>query len=77
MQTFIEIVRAAFEIWTKTTKMHQKWGFSPNCDPQDFFQKSGSDTFLYPYGALTSCKKLEKNNDRSLRYLKTDHRLTD
>ena len=29
---------------------------------------------LYPYGALASCKKLEKNNERSLRYLKTDQR---
>ena len=27
---------------------------------------------MYPYGALTSCKKLEKTNERSLRYLKTD-----
>ena len=27
---------------------------------------------LYPYGALTSCKNLEKNNEQSPRYLKTD-----
>ena len=36
--------------------MPKKWGFSPICDPQDFFQKSVSVTFV-PYGALTSCKK--------------------
>ena len=29
-------------------------------------------SLLYPYGSLTSCKKLEKTNERSLRYLKTD-----
>ena len=29
-------------------------------------------SLLHPYGALTSCKKLEKTNERSLRYLKTD-----
>ena len=27
---------------------------------------------LYPYGALTSCKKLENTHERSPRYLKTD-----
>ena len=27
---------------------------------------------LYPYGALTSCKKLEKTNEWSLRYLETE-----
>ena len=29
---------------------------------------------LYPYGALTSCKKLEKTNEQSLKYQKTDQR---
>ena len=29
---------------------------------------------LYPYGALTSCKKLEKNNEWSPRYLESDGR---
>ena len=28
--------------------------------------------FTLAYGALTSCKKLEKNNEQSPRYLKTD-----
>ena len=45
----------------------------PICDPKDFFQKSEAVT-LYPYGTLTSCKKLEKINEWSLRYLKTDQR---
>ena len=47
-------------------------GFSPVCDPQYFFQKSGSVTFV-PLWCPNSCKKLEKTNERSLRYLKTDH----
>ena len=53
--------------------MHQKWGFSPICDPPRFFFKNRALSLLYPYGALTSCKKVEKNNERYLRYLKTDH----
>ena len=62
--------------------MPQKWGFSPICDPPRFFFKNRALSLLYPYGALTSCKKLEKSLERSLRYLKTDHgprtnRLTD
>ena len=28
---------------------------------------------MYPYGAVTSCKKLEKTNGGSLRYLKMDY----
>ena len=40
--------------------------------PQDFFLKNRALSLVYPYGALTSCKKLEKANGRSLRYLKTD-----
>ena len=59
----------------KRLKIPKKLGFSPFVTPQDFFQKSGS--ILYRYGALTSCKNLEKTNERSLRYLKTDHRPTD
>ena len=54
--------------------MPQKWGFSPICDPPRFFFKNRALSLLYPYGALTSCKKLEKTNERSLRYLKTDGR---
>ena len=52
----------------KTSKIPQKWGFSPICDPPRFL------SLLYSYGALTSCKGLEKNNGQSLRYLKTDGR---
>ena len=42
---------------------HQKYpqnGFSPICDPQRFFFKTWALSLLYTYGALTSCKKLEK-----------------
>ena len=57
-------------------KKHQKCpengGFPPFLTPQVFFQKSGSVT-LYPYGTLTSCKKIEKTNELSLRYLNIDH----
>ena len=58
----------------KTSKMPQKWGFSPICDPARFFFKNRALSLLYPYGALTSCKKLKKSLERSLRYLKTDQR---
>ena len=62
----------------KTSKMPQKWGFSPIYDPPRFFFKNRALSLLYPYGALTSCKKLEKSLERSLRYLKTDtHTRTD
>ena len=57
----------------KISKMPPKWGFSPICDPQDFFFENRALSLLYPYGTLTSCKKLEKSLERSLRYLKTDH----
>ena len=56
-------------------KKHQKcpknWVF-PHLWPQIFFFKNLALSLLYTYGALTSCKKLEKNNERSPRYLKTD-----
>ena len=58
----------------KTSKIPPKWGFSPICDPPRFFFKNQALSLLYPYGALTSCKKLEKTNERSLRYSKTNHR---
>ena len=58
----------------KPQKMPQKWFFSPFVTPQDFFFKNRALPRLYPYGALTSCKKLEKTNERSLRYIKTDGR---
>ena len=52
--------------------MPPKWGFSPICDPPRIFFKNRALSLLYPYGALTSCKKLEKSLEQSLRYLKTD-----
>ena len=61
-------------------KKHQKYpkngGFPPFVTPKIFF-KNRALSLLYPYGALTSCKNLEKNNERSLRYLKTDGWTTD
>ena len=47
-------------------------GVFPICDPSTFFFKNLALSLLYSYGSLTSCKKLEKTNERSLRYLKTD-----
>ena len=47
--------------------------FSPFVTP-NFFFKNRALSLLYPYGTLTSCKKLGKTNERSLRYLKTDTR---
>ena len=61
----------------KTSKMPQKWRCSPICDPQIFFSKIGLLSLLYTNGALTLCKKLEKTNEPSLRYLKTDQQTTD
>ena len=58
----------------KTSKIPPKWVFSPICDPQRSFFKNWALSLLYPYGALTSYKKFEKNNERSPRYLKTDQR---
>ena len=37
-------------------------GFFPICDPSKFFSK------------LTACKRFEKTNERSLKYLETDIR---
>ena len=62
----------------KTPKMPPKWGFSPICDHSRFFFKNQALSLLRPYdGALTSCKTLEKTNEQSQRYLKTDERTTD
>ena len=58
----------------KTSKSPRKWGFSPICDPSRFSPKNRALSLLYPYGALTSCKKLEKTNEQSLKYQKTDQR---
>ena len=40
--------------------MPQKWGFSPISDPQDFFQKSGSVTFV-PLWCPNFMQKIRKN----------------
>ena len=61
----------------KNIKNTPKVGFFPICDSRRFFFKNRALSLLYPYGTLTSCKKLEKTNERSLRYLKTDHGRTD
>ena len=50
----------------KTSKMPQKWGFSPICYPPRFFFKNSALSLLYPYGTPTSCKKIRKNNERSI-----------
>ena len=39
----------------KNYKKSPKWQFSPICDPQNLF-KILALSFLYPYGALNSCK---------------------
>ena len=59
----------------KTSNIPPKWGFCPICDPPRFFFKNRAPSLLYPYGALTSCKKLEKTNERSPKIFKD--RLTD
>ena len=61
----------------KTSKIPQKWGFPLFVTPPRLFFKNRALTLLYTYGAVTSCKKLEKTNERSLRDLKTDHGPTD
>ena len=49
-----------------------KMGCSLIYNPPRFFFKNRAMFLLYPYGDLTECKKLEKTNEQSLRYLKTD-----
>ena len=56
----------------KTSKMPQKCVFTPICDPPRYFSKNRALSLLFPYGAPTSCKKLERTNGQSLRYLKKD-----
>ena len=56
----------------KKHKNAPKMGFFPICDPLRFFSKNWALSLLYPYSALTLCKILEKNNEWSLIYLKTD-----
>ena len=45
-------------------------GVFPIYDHPKIFFKNWAPSILYPYGALTSCKKLEKTNELSLRYRK-------
>ena len=57
-------------------KKHQKYPqngcFPPFVTPKIFF-KNRALSLLYPYGALTSCKKLEKTNEQSLEIFKDGH----
>ena len=46
----------------------------PHLWPPRFFVKNRALSLLYPYGALTSCKKLEKTDEWSLRSSKRDRR---
>ena len=48
-------------------------GGFPHLRPPTIFFKNRALSLLHPYGALTSCKKLEKSLEQSLRYLKADH----
>ena len=61
-------------------KKHQKYpqngGPPPFVTPEIFFQKSGSVSFV-PLWCPNFMKKIEKTNERSLGYLKTDHGRTD
>ena len=54
---------------------HGQKSFSPLVTTKDFFEQSGSVTFV-PLGALASCKKLEKQMNCLLRYSKKGHGLT-
>ena len=45
-------------------------GVFPHLRPPQLFFKNQALLLLYPYGALTSRKKLEKPNEQSLRYCK-------
>ena len=53
-------------------KYASKLWFSPICEPQRFFSKSDSVTFVSLW-CHNSMKKLEKSNRRYRRYLKTDN----
>ena len=65
------------EIWIKNIKNTPKMRVIHNLWPPNIFIKNQALSLLYPYGILTSWKKLEKkNNEWYLRYLKTDQ-LTD
>ena len=60
-----------------------QFGFSPNLRPRTFFFKNQALSIMYPYGVLTSCKKIKKKLlDRfwhiyRLTYRPTDGQTTD
>ena len=54
--------------------MLQEWDFPYFQASHDFFFKNLALSLLYPYRALTSCKILEKTDELSLEYLKTDQK---
>ena len=65
-----KIVRAILEKSPKNTIFQYLIPYNPGLR---IFFKNRALSLLYPYGALTSCKKLEKSLEQSLRYLKTDY----
>ena len=70
---FQKILLTGYRDMDKTPKKCPQNGFFPIYDPpRFFFSKIRLLSLLYPYGALTSCKKLEKPYELSPRYLKTD-----
>ena len=70
---FQNILRTGCKDIEKNFKNTPKWGFPSIVTPKIFKIKIGLCHFN-PYGALTSCKQLEKTNGRSLRCLKMDRR---
>ena len=62
------------DMYKNHKKCPHKWDFYPICDPPRFFFKNRALSLLYPYGAQTSCKKLERFNEQFRRYLKTNGR---
>ena len=64
--------RKSEKSWMQKYGPKIKYGFSPISEPQRFFSKSGSVTFVSLW-CHNFMQKLEKSNRRSLRYLKTTH----
>ena len=60
MQNYIKIVRAVFDIWIKKhQKVPKKGGSPPFATPKNFFQKSGSVTFV-PLWCTNFLQKIRK-----------------
>ena len=57
------------EIDKKPQKCPQN-GVFPQLSPPKIFFKDWALSLLYPYGALTSCKKIETTNEQSLEIFK-------